>query len=362
MDAASGGREPGSVPLDVSELERPSPQADSAQAAARPEAPDTPLAGQDWEDDSSSGHTPWSWSTSAPATEELGDTAASVATDTSGTHSSPRGWAALRARAKALPPAARWSAWAAAAVLLGVSVTLASLDEPTSRKNAASASTAAPAAGPPETAKLPSEAAAPAPAEPKPTTDEAPAQPPGDESDPARALEEDMAAMEAELGEEETMDFDEGLPAEEEPAGDADEAANAEATETKAEENEPIPQNRARRIAIARSLVERGQRMRRHKRLGMAESYYLRALRHFDHYPRAVSGLVKVHLARGDAREALRWAKRLVAMKPNRRSHRYLLGEAYAMNGNMRKARRHWLRAARWGLKVAAKRLEETSR
>lgn len=54
----------------------------------------------------------------------------------------------------------------------------------------------------------------------------------------------------------------------------------------------------------------------------------MRALKAWPNYPRALAGVVRVHLARKDGAEAVRWAKRLVSVQPKRSNNQLLLGDA----------------------------------
>jgi hypothetical protein len=89
---------------------------------------------------------------------------------------------------------------------------------------------------------------------------------------------------------------------------------------------------RVTQIAKAYGFIRKGNRMLRVNRLGIAESYYLKALRAKPRYPRAMASLVKVHLRRKDGREALRWAKRLIKRQPNKPANQRLLKRALAIN------------------------------
>ena len=89
----------------------------------------------------------------------------------------------------------------------------------------------------------------------------------------------------------------------------------------------------------------------------MAEAAYLKALAAYAEYPRAMAGLARVHLARKDGAEAVRWAKRLVVMQPKRGANQILLGDAWALRGNATLARAAWQQALRLGSPDARKRL-----
>lgn len=108
--------------------------------------------------------------------------------------------------------------------------------------------------------------------------------------------------------------------------------------------------------ARANFYVNAGHRLRKQGRLGMAEASYLKALQALPTYARAVSGLVEVHLTRRDGVEALRWAKKLIALQPKRGAHQRLLGDAYAVTGQKDQARSAWAQAVRLGDRVARSR------
>lgn len=114
---------------------------------------------------------------------------------------------------------------------------------------------------------------------------------------------------------------------------------------------------RGRSIAAANQHIRVGHRLRKQRRLGMAEASYLKALKELPGYPRAMAGLVRVHLNRRDGREALRWAQRLVRRQPKRGNNQLLLGDAYKLSGNTTKARQAWRQALRYGNVAARKRL-----
>jgi hypothetical protein len=111
-------------------------------------------------------------------------------------------------------------------------------------------------------------------------------------------------------------------------------------------------------LVRARQLCNEGHGLRLRGRLGLAEAKYLQALGLFPQYPRAIAGVVRVHLTRGDGAEAVRWAERLVAMQANRSNNQLLLGDAYALSGKASDARRHWRKSAAYGNNAARKRLK----
>ncbi len=112
-------------------------------------------------------------------------------------------------------------------------------------------------------------------------------------------------------------------------------------------------------LVRARQLCNEGHALRTRGRLGLAEAKYLQALGLFPQYPRALAGVVRVHLTRGDGAEAVRWAERLIAMQPNRSNNQLLLGDAYALSGKAHDARRHWRKSAAFGNSIARKRLKD---
>ncbi|MBN1653997.1 MAG: hypothetical protein JXA30_09490 [Deltaproteobacteria bacterium] len=115
---------------------------------------------------------------------------------------------------------------------------------------------------------------------------------------------------------------------------------------------------RRRQIREADKLVDEGHRYWRQRRLGMAESYYLQALDIYPRYPRALVGMVRVHLKRRASGEALRSAKMLVQRKPKPSLYHLLLGDAYALDGDTASARSEWRIASRRGNTTARSRLK----
>jgi tetratricopeptide (TPR) repeat protein len=136
------------------------------------------------------------------------------------------------------------------------------------------------------------------------------------------------------------------------------EAVDSDASESDANESEAtgagaVDPARAR----ANRFVNAGHRLRKEGRLGMAEASYLKALEAMPKYARAVSGLVTVHLARRDGVEAVRWARKLVALQGQRGAHHRLLGDAYALSGAKDPARKSWQQAVKLGDRAARARL-----
>jgi tetratricopeptide (TPR) repeat protein len=106
----------------------------------------------------------------------------------------------------------------------------------------------------------------------------------------------------------------------------------------------------------ARTLVDEGSALAIQGRLGLAESAYQKALRADPDHPSALAALVRVHIARRDGAEAVRWAKRLITKQPGGDSQ-LLLGDAFALRGDADAARAAWTSAARGGNAAAKKRL-----
>jgi tetratricopeptide (TPR) repeat protein len=182
---------------------------------------------------------------------------------------------------------------------------------------------AAPVAAAPD-----SEAAEPAPVEAADAVEPDASEEPGEAAEVAEAA---LEPGELDEGEEEELD-PEGV----EPTGD-------------------------RRLDVGRAranrLVNLGHRLRRGGRLGMAEASYLKALDAEPRYARAMAGLVRVHLKRRDGVEALRWARKLTGLQPRRANNQLLLGDAYALMDAHGAASKAWKTAARYGSRVARKRL-----
>jgi hypothetical protein len=113
----------------------------------------------------------------------------------------------------------------------------------------------------------------------------------------------------------------------------------------------------AREVANrAELLVDEGALLFEDGRLGLAEASYLQALKSIPGYPRAMAGLVRVHIARKDGAEAVRWAKQLVTKQPKNGQHQLLLGDAEALHGDIAAARDAWKRAIRYGSAAAMQR------
>jgi hypothetical protein len=108
----------------------------------------------------------------------------------------------------------------------------------------------------------------------------------------------------------------------------------------------------------AQALVEEGTALLKQGRLGLAESSYQKALQASPEYPNAIVGLVRVHLARRDGAEAVRWASLLVSKQPSNGVNQLLLGDAQALYGDQDAARAAWTAAARSGNALARQRLQ----
>jgi tetratricopeptide (TPR) repeat protein len=107
----------------------------------------------------------------------------------------------------------------------------------------------------------------------------------------------------------------------------------------------------------AELLVDEGALLFEDGRLGLAEASYLKALNVMPSYPRAMAGLVRVHIERKDGAEAVRWAKQLVVKQPKNGQHQLLLGDAQALRGDSAAAREAWNQAVRYGNYTARQRL-----
>ncbi|HKP64129.1 MAG TPA: tetratricopeptide repeat protein, partial [Polyangiales bacterium] len=138
----------------------------------------------------------------------------------------------------------------------------------------------------------------------------------------------------------------------------------AEEREEAEDDAEEQPRGRAAKpspqLQRAQRLVDAGMALSKDGRLGLAEQSYLKALHLLPNYPRALAGLARVHILRKDGAEAVRWAKRLVARKPNRGFSQLLLGDAQALRGDDKAARRAWTQAARYGSPAARARLRKS--
>jgi hypothetical protein len=143
------------------------------------------------------------------------------------------------------------------------------------------------------------------------------------------------------------------------PPEAVDDGLHLDSEEAEAPEPFESPARRSGAIREANLHVTTGHRLMRQRRLGMAEAAYLKALQAFPAYPRAMAGLVRVHLERRDGVEALRWARRLVARQPRRSNNQLLLGDAYALMGARGAARDAWRQSMLYGSAVARKRLAE---
>jgi tetratricopeptide (TPR) repeat protein len=111
-------------------------------------------------------------------------------------------------------------------------------------------------------------------------------------------------------------------------------------------------------LARAKALIDEGNALSAQGHLGLAESAYQKALGVVPDYPVAMTALVRVHLARRDGNEALRWAKRLVARQDDALAQ-LLLGDALALRGDLGGAREAWEEAAEGGNATARQRLDD---
>jgi hypothetical protein len=126
--------------------------------------------------------------------------------------------------------------------------------------------------------------------------------------------------------------------------------AHASATSSSATHAEP---------GSPQQFIEDGRTMLRQGHLGLAEGLFLKALQAQPDSSAAMAEIVRVHLARHDGAEAVRWANRLVALPPNQGIAQLLLGDAEALHGDSDAAHAAWTKAARAGNATARERLDE---
>ncbi len=179
--------------------------------------------------------------------------------------------------------------------------------------------------------------------------------------DPLQTSQNDQAELDQETLEAEAVaDLDEPLvsdTADETEFGDDADDLQDTSVDSAGGTRRYKNRDRIRRIREADKLVTEGHHYWRRGRLGMAESFYLQALQVYPKYPRALVGMVRVHLQRRASGEALRSAKMLVRRKPQPSLYRLLLGDAYALDGDLVAARAEWRTASRRGNRAARSRL-----
>lgn len=122
---------------------------------------------------------------------------------------------------------------------------------------------------------------------------------------------------------------------------DADSPARAEPSRLHPSLVDDLPDNDRR---AARILVDRA---RERGTTSEAERLYELALERFPHEARAMAGIAEIHLARGDAASAVRWARRAADRNPRRGSYRVILGDALNAAGDRDGALRAWIEADR---------------
>jgi len=108
----------------------------------------------------------------------------------------------------------------------------------------------------------------------------------------------------------------------------------------------------------AERLVKSASRRQRARRHAEATAGYLQALELAPDHSAAVLGLVRVQLQLKNGPEALRWARRLSALQPERRTSLLLLGDAHALNGDHTEAEQAWRQASQLGSTTARRRLQ----
>jgi DNA-binding response OmpR family regulator/tetratricopeptide (TPR) repeat protein len=109
--------------------------------------------------------------------------------------------------------------------------------------------------------------------------------------------------------------------------------------------------------ASASQLANIGDRLRGQGRIDDAESFYQRALKEQADHPGALIGMVRVSLIRKEGEQALLWAAILVQQHPDRSIGLLLLGDAYALKGDLVSAHKAWKQASRLGNRTARQRL-----
>jgi hypothetical protein len=129
--------------------------------------------------------------------------------------------------------------------------------------------------------------------------------------------------------------------------------ANRSSSSARQPEHEPA----AGEQSSAQVLVDEGMVFFKDGRFGLAEASYLKALKTQPGYPRAMAALVRVHIARHDGAEAVRWAKQLVEKQPETSVNLLLLGDAQQLRGDLGAAEDSWTEAARRGNAIARQRL-----
>jgi hypothetical protein len=112
------------------------------------------------------------------------------------------------------------------------------------------------------------------------------------------------------------------------------------------------------KLARAQALIDEGTVLLNQGELGLAQGLLQQALEAIPEHPKAMALLARVHLARRDGAEAMRWAHRLLAKYPRNDAFQVLLGDAQALSGDIRAARTTWTEAARNGSSAARRRLQ----
>jgi Tfp pilus assembly protein PilF len=112
------------------------------------------------------------------------------------------------------------------------------------------------------------------------------------------------------------------------------------------------------KVARAQALIDEGTLLLNQGELGLAQRSLQQALEAIPEHPKAMALLARLHLARHDAAEALRLARRLIAKYPRNDAFQVLLGDAQALSGDLQAARTTWTEAARHGSSAAQRRLQ----
>ncbi|MBO6933614.1 MAG: hypothetical protein JJ863_01525 [Deltaproteobacteria bacterium] len=168
------------------------------------------------------------------------------------------------------------------------------------------------------------------------------------EAETEEAETEAVATEETETEEAETEEAEaEEAEAETEEA-EADEEEEEE--ELTAEEREALgegessgqPQTRAERLS---ALINAGNFFRSRRRYTLAERRYESALRLSASNARALTGISLVKIAQREPNQAVRYARRLVRVRPGSAGARVILGDALALDGDRTGARREYRKA-----------------
>ncbi|HJL15316.1 MAG TPA: hypothetical protein RMH99_06665, partial [Sandaracinaceae bacterium LLY-WYZ-13_1] len=110
-------------------------------------------------------------------------------------------------------------------------------------------------------------------------------------------------------------------------------------------EEAPPPSSRRRRARTVRELIRQANILRNRDQLDEAEELYFRVLSLDPRSPRATAGMIRIYMEREDAASAIRFAQRLVRLRPAFASNWVLLGDTFELGGNPDAALRAWTHA-----------------